>query len=345
MALPASAQDQAQKQTLHPTQNQAQEQEQDHDPNLTLENKPQQEQQEGTRKEEPSGDVAKKTSSEQMNWEQSLIDRNILVSEWFDGVADGIDLFLAGKRYTSKRNTTSAVVETSAYYTEVDGLSFNANFNVNLRLPNVEEYWMLTFTSYDELQERSARSTYLRQTPRERNYGASVGFFKKLGEVRTAFQPRITFEGTPAISHSLSFESVAERRTYRLNPKLEFYATPSKGAGVFQAMNFNWILTRMFSLTFINEGDYVNRPHEYTVTNGLSLGQFFNARQTLSYNFFVTSSNRPNYQLAGYNISLAWKQVVYRRILEYQVIPNLDFHRDHGYVMNPGITLNVDIYF
>ncbi len=97
-----------------------------------------------------------------------------------------------------------------------------------------EKYWQLTFTSYDESEDRGVRNRYLRQTPRERNYGASFGLFKKLGEVRTAFRPRLSFEGNPAISHSLSMESVAEKkRGYRINPKLEFYANPTKGAGAF----------------------------------------------------------------------------------------------------------------
>lgn len=279
------------------------------------------------------------------SFEESMIRRNIAVSAWFDGIADGIDLFLAGERYTKKPNETSVTLESAGYYNEADGASSAFNFNVDLRLPNVEEYWQLTFTSYDETEERSVKSRYLRQSPRERNYGASVGLFKKLGEVRTSFRPRITFEGRPAISHSLKFESIAEQRTYRINPKLEFYATPSKGAGLFQALNFNWEMSKMYSFTLINEGDYQSRPHIYTVTNGVSLGQAFNQRMSLSYNIFVTSKNRPNYQLDGYNFSVSWNHILYKRILDYQLIPNLDFAQARNFAGNPGVTLNVNLNF
>lgn len=279
------------------------------------------------------------------SFEQTMIRRNVDVSKWFDGVADGLDVFLAGERYTKKLNETSVTLESSGFYNEADGTSGALNFNVDLRLPNVEEYWQLTFTSYDESEERSARDKYLRQSPRERNIGASVGLFKKLGEVRTSFRPRITFEGTPAISHSLKFESMAEKRRYRINPELEFYATPSKGAGVFQAINFNWEFTNMYSLTLVNEGDYQSRPHFYAVTNGLSLGQKFNTRMSLAYNIFVTFKNRPNYQVDNYNLSTTWHHILYKKILEYRIIPNLDFSQSRNFVVNPGVTLSVDINF
>lgn len=283
---------------------------------------------------------------QQDTFEQTLIKQNIAISHWIDGVADGLDVFLAGERYTKKPNETSATIEASSYYNHFEGYTGALNFNVDLRLPNVEEYWQLTFTSYDENEDRGVRNRFFRQTPRERNYGASVGFFKKLGNVRTAFQPRVSFQGAPAISHSLSFESIAEEKGgYRVNPKLEFYATPGKGAGVFQAINFNFELTRVYSITFINEGDYESRVHFYTVTHGVSLGQRLNRKMSFGYNVLTSFINRPNYQLDTYNFSVAWRHLVYKRILDYEVIPNLDFRQSRHYVGNPGVTFNFNINF
>ncbi|WP_155722485.1 hypothetical protein [Bdellovibrio bacteriovorus] len=277
--------------------------------------------------------------------EETIIRQNVNVSEWLDSVADGLDVFLAGERYTQRPNKTIVTLESSGYYTELDGTSGAFNFNIDLRLPNVEEYWQLTFTSYDENEERDAKTKYLRTEPRERNYGASLSLFKRMGDIRTSFQPRITFEGTPAISHSLKFETIVEEKSYRINPELEFYATPGKGAGIFEALNFNWPLSAKYSVTLINEGDYQSRPHIFTVTNGLSLGQSFSKSRSLSYAIFVTSSNRPNYQLAGYNFSVTWRHIVLNRILDYDIIPNIDFVRETNFVRNPGVTVNVNLHF
>lgn len=279
-------------------------------------------------------------------WEQYLIQKNISTSEWFDGVAEGIDLFFAGKRYTKKPNETSATIETSGYYNNADGSAATANFNVDLRLPNVEEYWQVAFTSYDERETRGARDRYLRQTPRTRNYGASVGFFKNLGNVRTAFRPRLSFESILSISHSLTLESVAEKpRGYRVNPKLEFYATPSKGAGSFQAINFNFELSKIYSLLFINEGDYESKIHLYTLTHGVALVQRVNRKSFWAYNTFLTFFNTPNHHLSGYNFSVAWNHTLYNKILNYEILPNIDFAEERNWTGNPGITLHVNLNF
>ncbi|WP_347358805.1 hypothetical protein [Bdellovibrio sp.] len=288
--------------------------------------------------------AAKQTPAESI--EESLISGNIAISEWFDGVAEGLDLFLAGRQYTSKKNPTSATISSAFYYNEKNHYSDATSFNLNLRLPNVEEYWMITFTSYDETKERGVSQTYLRQTPREQDYGATLGFFQKLGDVRTSFQPHISFAGSFKISNSLTFESVAERgKNYRVNPKLQFYADADKGTGIFQAFNFNFLLTKIFTLTFINEGDYEDRTHLYTVTNGVALGQWFNKTANISYNFFVISENKPSYRMTGFSLSTSWSQTLYKNMLSYQLIPGLGFNADDKYRGIPGMTLILDLQF
>ena len=278
-------------------------------------------------------------------WEQSLISDNIAISQWFDGIAEGIDLFLAGKKMTSRRNKSRLVIEPSFYYSEKDGYSDATAFSINLQLPNVEEYWQVTFSNYDETKERGVSNSYLRQTAREKDYGATFGFFRKLGNIRASFQPRIGFSGTPKISNALIFESVAEKKGYRVNPKLEFYADADKGTGVFQALNFNIQLTKKVGLTFVNEGDYEDRTHLFTVTNGVALGQWLTPTMSLSYNIFVTSINQPNYQLQEYVFSVIWSHILYKNILDYQLIPHLDFHQDQGFAGNPGVIWNFFIRF
>lgn len=278
-------------------------------------------------------------------WEQSLISDNIAISNWFDGIAEGIDLFLAGKKMTNRKNETKVIIEPSFYYSKKDGYSDATTFAVNLRLPNVEEYWQLTFSSYDETKERGVSQGYLRQTARDRDYGATLGFFRNLGKVRASFQPRISFAGRFKISHSAIFESVAEHDGYRVNPKFELYADADKGTGIFQALNFNIQLSRILSVTFVNEADYEDRIHYLTVTNGVAFGHWLNPDMQLGYNLFFTSINRPNYQLEQYVFSLSWTHILYKNILDYQIIPHLDFSQDDWYTGDPGIIFNLFIRF
>lgn len=281
------------------------------------------------------------------DWDRYFIEKDLAVARWFDGAADSIDLFLVGKRLTDKPNNTQVNIENSTFSREAESVNNTSSFNINLRLPNLEEYWQLKFTSYDEQQEaRQVQNGYLRQTPRERNLGASVGFFRKLGNIRTAFQPRIGLGNNPfKVSHSLSFESIVDYKYFQFDPRIEFYAKPDDGTGVFVRMNFNYVLSPIYSLTLTNEGEYHERLHLFTGTNGLTLGQFINDRNSMSYSVFLSSDNRPGYYLTGYSLVMSYSHLIYKKMLDVQFVPHLDFPADHNFRRIAGITVNFNLYF
>ncbi|MFZ3229933.1 MAG: hypothetical protein WA160_07000 [Pseudobdellovibrio sp.] len=278
--------------------------------------------------------------------EQVLIQDNIAISKWFDSVAEGLDLFLAGKKKSTQVNKSHFKVENSTYVIDGEKPKNVTSFGINVRLPNVEEYWQLKFTSYDEKEDtQSVQKGYLRQTPRKENYGATVGLFRKLGNVKASFQPRIELQDPLKISHSLKFESVADLKTYRVNPKIDFYTDPDTGAGIIWGFNFNFTLNPVFSLTLINEANYSEKSHLYTADNGFSLGESLTKTSSLAYSLIFNSTNRPSYHLEGYSASVAYGQVVYKNILDYQLIPHLDFAKENSFKGVAGVTFNLVLNF
>lgn len=278
--------------------------------------------------------------------EKGLIQDNIKLSKLFDSVAEGLDLFLVGKKVTNKKNDTRVKVENSTFYTEGGGIANSAGIGVNLRLPNFEEYWRLKFTSYDEQEEdRGVKKGAFRQAPRETNYGASVGFFRKLGDVRSSFEPRIDLQDPLKVSHSLTFQSVAKMRDFKVNPKLEFFASPTKGVGNFLAFNFNFDLSKYYTLTLINEGEYLDKDHTFEVGNGFSIGQILTEATSLSYNFLIDSINRPSYHLDGYSFSVQWNHVLYKKMLDYSVSPRIDFTKSRNFRGLSGLGVGISLNF
>ena len=283
---------------------------------------------------------------EELSFEQRMIQNNRDISNWFDGVAEGIDLFLVGKKLTKKKNETNVKIENTTFIKEREDVSNSASLNVNLRLHNLEEYWQLKFTTYDEAKEkRNAQRGNLKKSPRERNYGATVGVFRKLGSVRTAFQPRIELQDPLNVSHTLTFESVAEMKGYDVNPKFELFANPTQGTGAYLALNFNVILSKVFSITQINDGEYEEKSHKFMVTNGVSLGQIVSKTQGLSYNLFFESNNVTEYHLESYSVSLGWNELVYKNILSYNVSPYLEFAKPKAFAGVPGLSFTVVLNF
>lgn len=279
-------------------------------------------------------------------FERLFIDSNVVISNWFDSVAEGIDLFFVNKKITDEPSKINARLINASYIKEGEGYINRTALSVSPRFHNLEKYWNLKFSTYDELEDgRGVRRGFLRQTPREQNYGATVGLFRRLGAVRVAFQPRIELQDPLQVSHSLGFESVWDFQTFKANPKLEFYASASKGPGTFHSMNFNFYLSDIYSLTWINEGDYEANAHKYSVTTGLTLGQQLSETTSMSYSFLTYADNRDNYHLNGYNLSLSWYQLIYNKILDYQIIPHLDFKQDDEFRGRAGLTFQFTVYF
>ena len=76
--------------------------------------------------------------------------------------------------------------------------------------------------------------------------------FKSFGGINTAFQPRIELQDPLKVAHSLAFSSKANFETYEIKPKIEFFATPDKGTGIFLAGNFSYFLSEFLTLKFLS---------------------------------------------------------------------------------------------
>ncbi|MBL7545211.1 MAG: hypothetical protein JNL11_15440 [Bdellovibrionaceae bacterium] len=278
--------------------------------------------------------------------EAQFIEGNIVISEFFDEMADGLDTFLMGKRITLRKNETSLRAQNNTLSLDGEGTHNSTSIGLNLRLPNVEEYWMLKFSSYDDSQERrGVQNGYLRNTPREQNYGATVGVFRKLGNINTSFQPRIDLGDPLKISHSLTFESIADLKTYSINPKLELYANPNEGAGIYFSLNINFRLTKIYDFTLINNGDYKDKKHLLSTANGFSVGQIIDRRTSMAYSLIFNGLNQPHQFLDSYDLSIAWSQLIYRKIFDYQVIPYLNFAKEKEFRGRPGVIVNLNLNF
>jgi hypothetical protein len=280
-------------------------------------------------------------------WEQKAIDSNIKVSRWFDSVAEFIDLFVAGRRVTTRRNETNVRIENASVYKEGVGYTNSNAFNLNLRLPNVEEYWNLKFTSYDEeADRRTSENAQYRQRPRDQNYGATIGFFRKLGNIRAAFQPRIELQNPLKVSHTMTLDTTSNiGEIAQVNPKIELFAGSDRGTGIFDQLNFGVQLNHIYSLSIVNQSTYEDKTHKFIVAQGFAVGRQVIKNGGIAYSIFFNSDNVPNYHLASYSVATTWTQLIYSKILDYNVSPHVDFAKENAFTGRFGLNFNVNLTF
>lgn len=257
------------------------------------------------------------------------------IAKYFDDVADSFDQFLIGKRLTRQPNGTKVVINGGVYFPEGSSAYVTNDINVNLRLPNFEKYWQLKFTNYDDQEsQRGVRRTYLRQgrtADEDKNYGASLGFFGQFDKVKVTFQPRVNLGGGLNVSQSLVFQSSLKKETVTFKPKIEFFATPEKGTGIFGGFNNDITLSETYSLSVINEGEYQEQDNIFIATQGLSLGRSIDDISSVSYGLFFISNNRPSYHLEGFNISMGYHVIVYKDFIEVGASTGLDFQKQREF--------------
>lgn len=282
----------------------------------------------------------------QQSIEQTLIEKNKEITNWFDGVTDGLDVFLVGKRLTQKKNPSHFKITNTTSTTEGDNFSNETSLNLNVRLQNVEQYFQVKFTATDEKNSnRAVTSSYLRRKSESKNYAATFGLFRKLGSIRASFQPKIELQDPLKISNSIVFESLADFDKYEMHPKFELFANAYKGAGVSQDLNFYVRLNEQFALTFPNEFEYQDRIHKFLSSNGISLEYELNSRSALSYSLIFDSNNRESYHLESYDVSISYKRIIYKNILDMQLTPHLEFQKDRRFKGSAGFIASFGVQF
>jgi len=289
---------------------------------------------------------AELAAQEGPSFKESFIQSNQAIGAWFDGVAEGVDLFIVGKKLTNRPNETYFQITNSTFVRQYEGPHNVTNFSASLRLPNVEEYWQLIFETSDQQKESgSVASDYLKQDPTEKSLGASLGLFRRLGAVRVAVQPRLELQNPLRLSHSLKFESIADYEGYKIHPKLDLFADASRGVGSFMACNFNFLLSRIHSLTLINEGEYLEKLHQLKVSNGFSVGQATSERSSFAFGMLFNSINRPSYHLENYVASATTTYLIYKNILDLQFTPYLSFPKEESFTGRSGLNFQVNLTF
>lgn len=287
------------------------------------------------------------SASERKGWVGSMIDYNEYISEKIDVWAEKLDLFLSRRRFTDDPNETTIILRSFNSHQEGGRQDSSFNFDINLRLPNLEERWSLRFTSYDpNEEERGIRSTRQRIRARERNYGAGLALLQDLGNIRTTFQPRIELKDPLQTSYTLRFESTAEAKPFKIDPRVEFFADSERGTGQFVSINWEINVQDGVSILQFNEEQYEDAENRFTTTHGFSVSKGLGRRRAVSTTVSFRSTNRPAaFHLSDMTASAAYSSEPYRRVLAYNVGPYWIFSKEARFKGKVGLVFEFELIF
>lgn len=295
-----------------------------------------------------AGAAQKKVPSEPTVMEkigQGAIDTNTAIAEKIDDIAESIDLFLAGKKISTEDNESSARIVGFTSRTEGGDTSDSVHFDLNLRLPNLEEVWQLKFSTVETNEFQSLDKNRAGSAPGQKKYVASLGFFDQLGKVRTSFQPRIELSDPLQTSYVLEFSQTIFSKVYSFRPRLKFFADSEKGTGQASSFNVDFQMRPLLVVRFITEQQYLDLLGLFSTNLGPEILFSLSKRSSLSTSLTFYSINQPSYHLDHYLLAYSIRHELHKKMLYSQVSPNLLFPKDHGFKGIAGISATLELVF
>lgn len=268
------------------------------------------------------------------------------VQDKVQDLAEKIDLLLAGKKYSSEANDTRVNLSQLVSYSEGGQVVKSTDLGVNLRLPNTEKRWQARFSTYDEeAEERDMQQRRVRTTPRPRDAGASLFFLRKLGDIRTTFQPKLQLKNPLEMSYVFKMQSETRYKPVRIAPELQLFADAVNGTGEYFSTSFSAKVFERTELTFDNEEEYHERDHNFSTRHGLSLDHALNDVQAVGCALIATSLNHPHFHLDGLNFSTSFAHEFYRDLLKYSLSPFIGFAKQDRFKGKVGASFTLMFIF
>lgn len=287
-----------------------------------------------------------KPSESNKSIEQHILETGDVISEKIEKAAEKIDIILAGKKYTKKRNPSEVEIRQLTTFSEGGRLQTSTDFNVNLRLPNVEKRWQLRFSSYDQEKEsRDAFQQRIRTQPRERDYGAGLFFFQKIGKIKTSFIPRLQLKDPLEMSYTLRFENTADWKVVKFIPRFDLYADPVKGTGEYLNLEFHYPFAKYWEVGTTNTEEYRRNDNFFETQHSLNFDYLVGDMMGIGTTFAFVSNNKGAFHLDNFTYSNSWSQGIYKDRLSYSVSPFWSFVKDHHFHGFVGISLTVALVF
>lgn len=264
-----------------------------------------------------------------------------------DKTAEKIDVQLAGKKYTKKKNESKISIKQLNVWAEGGNFKNSISYGINLRLPNLEKRFQLRFSSYDEQEEtRDLQNRRFRTRPRENNPGAALLFFKKLGKVKTTFQPRLQIKDPLNMAYLLRFESEAAVKPIAINPRLDLFADPIKGTGEYFHLNFSYALSPKWEISLLNEEEYRERTNFFNMNHAITLDHSISERRGAGLTLSSNSNNLGGgFHLNQYTVSPAYSQELSEERLRYIFATFLTFTRAEAFKGDAGCSLQIEVIF
>jgi len=274
---------------------------------------------------------------------QEISDRLDAPSRWFDN-------FFSDPRSDEEAAGTQLRLRGSTTFVERDGVHFNGDIKVRLRLPNVKRRLHLILSSEDEdvrketlkdarvnrelADQKTDTSLALRYT-QERS--STLSLTHHVGaDLEDGFNPRLRSRVRYTVP-------VAEQSLLSLTQAV--FWEKKTGFGEESRIDFDLPLKENMLLRTSGQGLYSETSQGYEWLTMLQLLTSFSQNRALAIGTFTVGETDPKKRAVEYDIFIKYRQRIFRQWLFIELKPEIYWHRNQDFRATSLFTLNLEIQF
>ncbi|PSU36077.1 hypothetical protein [Photobacterium lutimaris] len=237
-------------------------------------------------------------------------------------------------------------------YTHRDHLDLDASVKLKLDLPHTEKNWKLILDTdpddFDRLEDKQRGIS----NGSDGSLSGAVGGVQLQGQQWGKWRTNLDL----GLKIKLPLDPFARadlRRIDRLSHtwtsriKQEIFYYDSKGPGALTSVNFYFSSQEDPStiLKLSSSAQYLDTDDNWEFVQQAEIFDRIGQDNLLQYSLGISADSTPNYSITNSWISLAWKHRLYSDWLYMTLTPELDFQDRYQYKVNPGIMLEIELFF
>lgn len=274
-------------------------------------------------------------------------------NEWSGLIGDTgaqLDGFFAGRAAEIRTNGSFLRLGFETRYEKNGNLKIEPLIRFKLDLPTTEEQLKLVVES-DALEQKSLSETNRDRslTKNERESTSTTGALQLVSaperKWKTSTSVGLRFKNPPD-----AFWRARARRNWRIGSDWTFRALQN----VYYFYEDGWgettrlVFEKQFNDYFFrtkSEAKWIHIEKTMEYAQVFSLSKQLSAQRAISYNLGILGENQPSVRTTDYYINTAYRRLLYKDWLFYEMVPELLFPRDDSFRPNPSLTFKLEVVF
>ncbi|UTV30122.1 hypothetical protein [Photobacterium atrarenae] len=291
--------------------------------------------------------------NESSDWVDWLDDTQVSIAGTVHDYSSNIDHYIGKEDGEDPLDNQSYLrLRQRLRYGHREYLDGDTNIYFRLDLPHTEKNWKLIFDTdpddFDRLEDKERGISNRSDDGLGRAVGGVRLEGRKLGSWKPNFDIglKLKLPLDPFTRADIQrVDQISRHWTSRLKQEVFYYHT--KGPGVVTTIDFYFAQEPDIStlLKLSTNLQYLDTDNNWEYVQQVQMLDRISHNSLMTYSLGISADSRPTYAITNAWVTASWKHRFYKNWAYLTITPELNFQDEFSYKINPGIMLELALYF